>query len=142
MRYRFFAIFVFIFANFGTDSIFAQERYSSELNPGEYVVYKFNCAKGEVCGVSATFSPKHQREQGEAECNKFQLMSWADDNWINTAPGHFKYVEDSSGKEVLNCVAYTGYQGGKLGSKDRILTVQVTNGNIWKGLFELVRRRK
>ena len=134
-----FFVLILTLGPLGIVNIFCQDRRSGELEPGARVNFTFECSKGEVCGFNATFGPKHQREQGEAECQKFKLMSWVDGEWFNTASGYFKYVEDSSGKEVLQCVAYTGYQGGKLGSKNRTFQIEVSNGNIWKGLYELER---
>lgn len=130
---------IFTLSPLGTVEIVGQDNRSGELEPDGNAEFTFRCLKGEICGFKATFSPKHQREQGEAECQKFKLMSWVDGDWFNTASGYFKYVEDSSGNEVLRCFAYTGYQGGKFGSKDRIFQVRVMNGNIWKGLYDLER---
>jgi hypothetical protein len=135
------AIFVALFGMASIKDTVGQDNRSGELEPFEHVVYKFDCKKDEICGFSFVFSPKHQRQQGEAECQKFQLMSWVDNDWFNTASGYFKYVEDASGKEVLQCEAYTGYQGGKSGSKDRTFTIKITNGNNWKGLWVMTRRR-
>lgn len=135
------AVFVLILTlgPIGVFNIFCQDNRSGELEPDGNAEFTFRCLKGEICGFKATFSPKHQKEQGEAECQKFKLMSWVDGDWFNTASGYFKYVEDSSGTEVLKCFAYTGYQGGKFGSKDRTFQIRVMNGNIWKGLYELER---
>lgn len=136
------AVFVLILTlgPLGVVNIFCQDRKSGEVESQGHVDFTFECRKGEACQFKATFSPKHQTDQGEAECQKFKLMSWVDGEWFNTASGFYKYVEYSSGKEVLQCVAYTGYGSGhNRASKKRTFQIRVMNGNIWKGLYELER---
>lgn len=136
------AVFVLILTlgPIGIFNIFCQDRRSGELEPGGQAEFTFRCLKGETCGFNTKFSPKHQKEQGEAECQKFKMMSWVDGEWHNTGSGYFKYIEDSSGNEVLTCVAYSGYgSGSKQAKKDRTFQIRVSNDNIWKGLYELER---
>ena len=124
----------------GNANIFCQDSRSGEIESQSHVDFTFSCRKGETCGFKVKFGPKHQKEQGEAECQKFKLMSWIDGEWFNTASGYFKYVEDSSGNEILQCFAYTGYgSGSKQAGRNRTFQIRVMNGNIWKGLYELER---
>lgn len=120
----------------GIVNIFCQDDRSGELEPGARIEFTFACRKGEKCIFKGTFGPKHQKEQGEAECQKFKLMSFVDGQWVNTASGYLEYVEDSTGTEVLRCLALTSAPDNR---KKQAITIQVTNGNIWKGLFELER---
>jgi len=108
-----------------------------ELEPYANTAFAFECRKDEDCTITVRFRPKYQKERSDEECKKFKLMLWVDDSWFETSSGALKYVE-TFGTEELMCDSTVGYGGGhKMANKNRKVTVQLTNGNIWKGIYQL-----
>jgi len=113
------------------------KHISGQLEPNTSKAYKFECQKGADCVVKINFAPKYQKERTKDECAAFKAMFWVDGEWFSTIPGNLTYV-DTGSNEVLKCESVVGYGGGhKAASKNRTITIQVTNGNAWNAIFDL-----
>jgi hypothetical protein len=114
------------------------QHLEGELSPNTSTAYKFDFEKGKEASIRVSFAPKTLRERSEQECQKFSIKLWVGNEWFMTVGGRYIYVEDSSGKETLRCVAAAGYGSGhQMARKNQTLTISLINDNIWKAIYVL-----